>query len=400
MATQSQQATAELKKGLITAQDTLATSGTLNDVQANQFIDYVRDLTKLNKMARVERFRAESMQIDFANLGDRVMMSKREAADPQRRAGISHSQIRLTPSDVVVPIEISDKYLRQNLQGRSMEDKILSLMAIQFANDQELLAINGNTLGPAIVQSELPGGSSPLLVKDDVMGLQQGWSQLANGGNVLDAEGANINPAIFNLALQELPEKYQRDIDQLRFLLPTNLDHKYNNKISQRQTAGGDAALAGSSGDSFGVPRMKVPLWGLYPVIVEHVTLTGTTPTQLDNAPIKEIVAVTGSDLGLVPEAGFAETADYVVDYTAGTITRNGAGSIGSGAVVKVTYRAFPQMLLTNSQNLVIGIGMEIKVLKAREIFQDVHQFAMHASIGLQIQNTDAMVKIKNIGDE
>ena len=395
MATQSEDIVA---KAIVTT-DAIAANGKLSPLQANKFVDYVSDLTSLSKNVRVARFRNESMEINEVSLGKRMAMSHREAADPQRRRGVSHSKITLTPFEMVVPIEISERYLAHNLQGRSMEDYIVELMARAFANDREDLFLNGNTLGPAALEADLfEGGSSTGYVKDDYLAGQQGWGELAEAGTIIDAEGSNISPALFSKAMQELPEKYQRDMGAMRFLLPTILNHKYNEKLSQRQTAGGDAALAGAQGATFGIPRVPVPLWSFYPTVTEHVTLNGTTAVQLKNKPIKEIVAVTPSDLDLTPTAAFVEDTDYTVDLTLGQITRINAAGIGDGATVKVTYRANPQMLFTNLNNLIVGIGMDIELKQGEDIYKNVKQYAMHARIGVQIQNAEALVKIKNIG--
>lgn len=396
MSTQSQ----EVVQKAITAGDALAVAGKLNPEQGQRFVDYVAQLTRLSGNVRLVSFRNESMEINEVSLGRRVAMSHREASDPQRRRGVSHSKITLTPFEMVVPFEISERYLAHNLQGRSMEDYILELMARQFANDREDLFINGNTLGHAALASDLyDGGSDSHFLKDDYLAGQQGWSELSEGGVIVDAGGANISPAIFSKAMQELPEKYQRDMDSMRFLLPTILNHKYNEKISQRQTSGGDAALAGANAPTFGIPRIPVPLWNFYPIVTEHVTLSGTTAVQLKNAPIRDIVAVVPSTLDLMPTSAYIDTTDYVVDLALGTIARTGGGAIADGATVKVTYHAYPQMLFTNLNNLIIGVGLDIVIKRGEDIFKNVAQYAMHARVGVQIQNVGAVVKVKNIGN-
>lgn len=395
MATQSEEM---LQKAVITTEN-IANAGKLNPLQATKFVDYVADLTGLSKNVRMVSFTNESMEINEVSLGNRVAMSHREAADPQRRRGVSHSKIALTPFEIVVPIEISERYLAHNLQGRSMEDYVIELMARQFANDREDLFINGNTLGPASFESDLfTGGSTTGVVKDDYLAGQMGWSELAEGGTIIDAQNANISPALFSKAMQELPEKYQRDAAAMRFLLPTILDHKYNEKISQRQTAGGDTALSGGVSSSFGIPRVKVPLWSFYPSVTEHVVLTGTTAVQLKNLPIHEVIAVAPSTLDLTPTTPYVEDTDYTMDLALGTIARIGGAGISDGATVKITYKAQPQMLFTNLNNLIVGVGLDIEILRDQDIYKNVKQYAMHCRVGVQIQNVEAIVKVKNIG--
>jgi hypothetical protein len=75
----------------------------------------------------------------------------------------------------------------------------------------------------------------------------------------------------------------------------------------------------------------------------EYIQLNGTTATNLQHSNL--FVPTAASDGILVNTAvsgsgtTYAETTDYVVSYTNGTVTRNGAGSIPDGGYVYVTYR-------------------------------------------------------------
>lgn len=394
MSTQSQ---TEVAKAIQTT-DTIVSAGKLNPVQANRFLDYVFDLSMLKDNVRVERFRNESMDIDEMTLGSRVAMSHQEASDPQKRRSVGHQKITLTPAEITVPFEISERYLKHNLQGESVEDRIVQLMARQFANDQEELYMNGDTLGPAVLASDIYPGVGSGYIVDDFLALQDGWSKLAEQGTIVDAGGANISPTVFSSALQELPEKFQRDLPSMRFYMPRKLEHKYVEKVSQRLDSAGSEALRGGVAYSFGVQRTPVPLWSMTPTIVEHVTLTGTTAVELSNSPFVDVLSVTPTTLGSAPQSAFVAVTDYVVDAPNGTIARDGAGSIGDGATVKVTYRALPQMMFCNLSNLLLGVGLDIQILESKEIFKNVKQYAMHIRVGTQIQKPEAVVKVKNIG--
>lgn len=387
----------EIQKAIQTT-DSIAAAGKFNPKQANTFLDHVFDLSVLKGNCRQERFRNERMELDELSLGRRVAMAHSEASDPQRRRSATHSKITIQPGEITVPIEISERYLAHNIEGAGAEDHIIKMMASQFANDQEELYLLGDTLGPAAVASEIFPGMSAGHIRDEYLALQDGWSKRAESGHILDAQNANISPTLFSQAMQQLPEKFQRDLPSMRFLMPTRLGTKYDEKVSQRLTAAGDRALAGGKAPQFGVARMDVPLWGMNPLVVEHVVLNGTTAVELANAPLHEIIGVHAETLGGVPTASYIETTDYVVDMAAGTIARTGGGAIGDGDTVKVTYRANPQMILTSIKNLILGVGLDIQILKGEEIFANVKQYVMHLRAGVQIQTPDAVVKVKNIG--
>jgi len=378
--------------------DSIAQSGKLNPKQADRFLDFVFDESVLKGNVRMERFRNEQFDIDTMGVGKRVALSHKEAQDPQRRRSAKFSQRKMIPAEVVVPLEFSERFLAHNLEGMSAEDHVLSMMARAFSNDLEELYILGNPLGRAATPEELDfGTSTTTYVKDEYLALQTGWSELAEAGNILDANGANISPNLFSQGMQALPTKFQRQLNSMRWLLPQNLDHKYNEKVSARATAAGDSALAGGSGDSFGIRRVPVPLWPLEPQVVEHVTLSGTTAVALKNKNIKSVI-VLPEDLDDTALTPFINTTDYIVDAAAGTIARTGGGAIGDGDVVKVTYQAGAQMLLTDLRNLIVGVSMNITILQAPDIYKNTRQWAMHARVGVQIEEPDAIVKVKNIG--
>lgn len=381
----------------ITAAEALATAGKLQPVQANAFIDRVYDLTSI-KGVRTERFRNERMEIDKIGVGKRVAMAFTEAQDPQKRRGVSHSKIEILPAHFTVPIEISEKYISHNIEGEGAVAHILEMFANKLANDKEELWMNGNKLGPAAIAGDLfPGMSTTGYIKDEFLALQDGWSQLAEAGHIVDAAGANISPTIFGQATRALPVKYRRRKNMMRFLMPDDLESLYNEKISARNDNAGVAALAGGAAGSFGLKRQPVALWEMGPLVVENATMTATDAQQLANTNITDVV-VTKSDLAGVPSAAYALTSDYTLDLALGQITRNGAGAIADGEVVKVTYRAKPQMLFTELSNLIIGVNLDIDIKRGMDPYKNTEAYVMHIRAGVQIEEPDAIVKVKNLG--
>jgi hypothetical protein len=389
-----------VRKAVITA-DTLATGGKLNPAQSDKFIDYVIDETVLKDNARIVRFRNETLDIDKIGVGRRVAVAKSEASDPGIRRGVTTSKVSLQPVEIMVPIEIGDNFREINIEGENVEDTIIRLFATQLANDMEDLYINGNKLGPARLQSDLlEGGDSTRYVKDTYLGLQDGWSLLADGANVVNAGGQNIGLSVFSKAIRALPTKFRRNKSQLRWFISPDLAQLYAEKVSTRATPMGDSAATGTNQATpgpFGIPMVPVPLWQFQPLTVEHIVLTGTTPTALKGGPIANVV-VTTTALASTPTTPFIETTDYVVDYTAGTITRNGGGAIGSGNTVKVTYQSNPQLILTHMNNFIVGIGRDIRIEKDRDIYKGVNQYAITAKVAVQMEELSAVVKVRNIG--
>lgn len=387
-----------VKKAIITA-DQLSTGGKLNDAQSDRFIDYVVDETEMANNARMVRFRNENLVIDKIGVGRRVAVPKAEAVDPQVRRGITTSKITLSPKEIMVPFEIGDTFREVNIEGENVEDTVIRMMATQLANDFEDGYINGNKLGPAVPQSTLIEGGSDDEIKDSFLALMDGWSVLADGANIVDAQGANIGLSIFSKAIRAMPTKFRRNISALRWFMSPNLWQLYLEKIATRATPLGDSAVGGGGGTPgpFGITAVPVPLWEFEPLTVEHVTLPGTTTVALKNGPVTDVV-VHPSTLGKIPTAAYVLNTDYTLDATAGTITRLGGGAIGSGDVVKVTYRSSPQLMLTHQNNMIIGIGRDIRIEKDRDIYKGVNQYAITAKVDVQYEELSAIVKVRNIG--
>lgn len=390
-----------VQKAAIVADD-LAAAGKLNTAQSDRFIDFVIDETVLADNARVVRFRNESLDIDKIGVGKRVAVPKAEATDPQVRRGISTSKVTLTPSEIMVPFEIGDNFRELNIEGDQVEDTIIRLMATQLGNDLEDLYINGNKLGPAVIEADiLDGGSNSDHIKDTYLALQDGWALLADQANLVDAAGQNIGLSVFSKMVRAMPTKFRRNKAALRWFLSPDLWQLYMEKLSTRATPLGDSAAGGGGGTPgpFGIPAVPVPLWDFQPPVTEHITLPGTTVVALKNGPVSSVV-VLPFDLAGVPTTAFVEGAgnDYLLDANAGTIARLGGGAIGDGDVVKVTYAANPQLLLTHQNNMIVGIGRDIRIERDRDIFKGVNQYAITAKVAVEYEELTAIVKGRNVG--
>lgn len=387
-----------VEKGVITSAD-LAAGGKLNPKQADKFIDYVVDVTGLKNMARIVRFRNEQMDIDKIGVGNRVTVPAAEARDPAVRRGITRTKVTLQPVEVMTPFEISDTFAEVNLEGENVKDHIVQMMARQTGNDIEELAITGDVLGEAKLESDLiAGGSTTHYVKDAFLALFSGWLRQADGGNLVNLGGASVSANIFSQMINAMPIKFRRRRDRLKFLVSPDLEQLFRERISSRATKMGDDALNGEENmKPFGIELVPVPLLPLNPPVVEHVTLTGTTPVSLRYANIVEgSVVVTTSTLGNTPEVAYIEDTDYSIDEATGVITRIG-GSISSGQVVKVTYAAPPQIILTHMDNLIFAIGRDIRIEKDRDIFARLDQWAITTKIDAEFEELTAVVKGYNI---
>jgi len=119
-------------------------SGILRPEQARRFIDYVWDATVLAQDGRRVTMRANTMELEKVNVGERVIRSATQALGEYTNAGASFSKVELTTKKIRLDWEVSSEALEDNIEGSALEDHLVRLMTNAFANDIEDLAINGD----------------------------------------------------------------------------------------------------------------------------------------------------------------------------------------------------------------------------------------------------------------
>lgn len=393
-----------VRKATITT-EAIISNGKMNPEQADRFIDFVFDESILPSVARIARFNAEEMEIDKLGVGKRVSVPKEEARDPGVRRGVTATQVKLKPVEVMVPFEIGDIFREINLEGENVEEHIIQMFARQTNNDAEELYIHGDTGGYMALELDLLDGGSPTqYVEDSFLKLIDGFIEKAEAGNVVDLGGANVSSNTFSRMLNAMPTKFKKQRNRLRWLVSVELEQNWRERLSTRATGMGDSALNSDTPIMpYGIPMIPIPLMQFYVPRVETIAFTGSGSTiQLDNAPIQpgSVVVVSNALVGSTPEDAYIDPTDYTVDSTAGTITHAGGGSaIGTTESVRITYNAFPRIILTHLDNLIIAFGRDIRLERDRDIFKGVNQFALTYKADVQIEETDALVLGKNIGD-
>ena len=118
--------------------------GILLPEQARRFIDYVWDATVLAKDGRRVTMRANTMEIEKVNVGERVIRAAAQADDAYTNAGATFTKVELTTKKIRLDWEVSTESLEDNIEGAALEDRLVRLMTNAFANDIEDLAINGD----------------------------------------------------------------------------------------------------------------------------------------------------------------------------------------------------------------------------------------------------------------
>jgi hypothetical protein len=309
--------------------------GLLNPEQSARFLDYMFDATVIGKVARTVRMRADTTEIDRMGVGEKLMKLATEATDTASNAAVTFSKISLTTKKLRLDWELSTESLEDNIEGADLEDHIARLMATQAGNDIEDVILNGDTS----------------LTSDALYKSFDGAVKLSKAnGHVVDAEGAGISRAVFNSALKALPRKYKQRRADLRFLSGSNLiqDYLYS------------ASLLGDYGSN-------------NPQDIASSVIRGATPGLGGAAGFVAPFAF-GIPIVEVPLLPEAQDGDY-------------DSATGQHGDIHLTF----------PNNVVIGIKRDVTVYRFFWPRKDSIEYTMYTRVGVQIEQADAWVVVKNV---
>ena len=332
-----------LEKVISTTEVGAGGGGILNPEQANRFIDYMWDATVLAKEGRIVRMKSDTVDIDKVNVGQRIARLATEGVDDGVNANATFTKISLTTKKIRLDWELTTESLEDNLEGAGLEDHIARMMATALGNDLEDLAINGST-----------ASSDPLLKAFD------GFGRIVTGAGssaaIIDAEGATLSgvgasdgKAIFNKAIKNMPRKYLQRRNQLQFYAGSNLTQDY--------------------------------LYGLTNVWVAN----GATPDIASSVVRGDVVARSG-DAGTVTPYAFGIPVREVPLFSE-TESGTYSGASGNHSSVELTF----------PQNRIWGIKREITVHREFKPKKDAIEYTVFVRTGVQIENTEAFVRVNNV---
>ena len=307
--------------------------GLLNPEQSARFLDYMFDATVIGKVARTVRMKSDTTEIDRVGVGEKLMKLATEGDNTASNAAVTFSKISLTTKKLRLDWELSTESLEDNIEGPDLEDHIARMMATQAGNDIEDVLLNGNES----------------LTSDALYKAFDGVVKKAKANaHVVDAAGAGLSRAVFNSALKALPRKYKQRRTDLRFLSGSNLIQDYLYSTSQNIQNVNPQDIAS------GIIRGEVaPVSGP----------AGYVAPYAFGIPIVEVP--------LLPET---QTGDYA----------NASGSHGD------VHLTFPN-------NVVIGVKRDVTVYRFFWPRKDSIEYTMYTRVGVQIEQADAWVVVKNV---
>ena len=185
--------------------------GILRPVQAQRFIDYVWDATVLAKDGRRVTMRANTMEIEKVNVGERVLRAASQGSPNYTNTGARFTKVELTTKKIRLDWEVTTEALEDNIEGGALEDRLVRLMTNAFGNDIEDLAINGD------------GATG------DFLSIMSGFVKQTRGtvGNAAHESAATVADNNFTTTVMQnlmlaMPRKYRALKSNLKFYAGTD----------------------------------------------------------------------------------------------------------------------------------------------------------------------------------
>lgn len=231
----------QVAEALAKATVTTATSAAamLTAQQADQFIVSLQDRDPLSALIRTEGRDSASGSIEKIGVANGLIRAASENADDGYRAQPTFGTVPYQAVGLRLPWEITLQFLRYNIEGQTVEDKIWNLMMTQFAIDLGRLDLLGDTAS----------GDPSLSIND-------GWlKQIAASGVAHRVNGSLAslgatwpNKKHLFAANDALPDKYKQAGARRPVWLGSPTTHfDYIEYLTDRNTAAGDAALGGNA---------------------------------------------------------------------------------------------------------------------------------------------------------
>lgn len=274
--------------GAMTAQGNSGDAGgVLNPTQSTQFIEYIFDQMVLANDGRKVTMRGNTMELDKIRVGSRLVTKATQAEDTGANSAPAFTKIELTTTKFRLQYELSTESLEDSIEGASLEDHVVRLMATQFGNDLEDIAINGRpgSSGDGTYNTTLAGFIRQ--IKDtNYAGAHEAAAAVATMTNIWESSPESGDGSSTKLTLDAIeaiynamPRKFKARRQDLKFYMNSKHIQELLTELRTVNTTDGtsvpyDVATrvidgvtpriggpAGAQYTIFGLPVQEVPLY-------------------------------------------------------------------------------------------------------------------------------------------
>ncbi|TWJ36028.1 phage major capsid protein [Bacillus licheniformis] len=217
---------------------TLKSGGLMNPAQASAFIRMVQNTPTIFSESRVIQMENDSQKFEKIGFGQRILRAADEGkalAKDQLTAPVT-STVELNAKEVIAEVNITYDTLENNIEKDGLQQTLMQMLAERAAVDIEELIVNGDV-----------ASSDPYLAQLDGIRKQ-------SVSHIVDAGGEQISRQLFKQGLKAVPAKYMRVPQEFRFFTSLGQEIEWKDRVAERQTTLGDAAVQGGLSTAFGVP--------------------------------------------------------------------------------------------------------------------------------------------------
>jgi len=229
-----------VQKADISVANLRAEGGLMTPMQQSTFVDMLMlEPTILNQARRVNMPTTE-YTINSMGFKDRILRAGPAAGTTLRaedRARPDFSQVKLNAVTLMAEIHIPYDVLEENIEGQSLEGRIMRQATSRLAVDLEELFITGDTTHTIEVLAQTDG---ILKMADE---------------HIVDQNNADIDRPMFRNAMIAMPDEYLRLRGQMRHYISNDQETMYRDVVAERLTGLGDQmAVTNAPVFAFGVP--------------------------------------------------------------------------------------------------------------------------------------------------
>ena len=241
-------------------------NGGLSQELADVFIDLVVDESVLLSNIAVHRTNDPSGEFTKLDVTGPITRSATENTASTETRKPTNIPLPFVTAKTQSIFDITGEVDEDNIEGPRGSTTIVNAMLKQVSNDMEQLAIEGDT---SVVGAD---DTSALVQTNNGYNV---LTSLALGTHVKDAGDKRISWKLLQQMLKDLPTRYRRNLNELRWIMSSNTKLDLLGEVEERATPLGDTAYSSNMPPTspLGIQILEIPL------LPEDLTLSGTAST-------------------------------------------------------------------------------------------------------------------------
>ncbi len=386
-----------LTKAAITSDTNSFTGGIgLSKEEADRFIDYIIDESRLKDRVDIIRTDKKQKDIDELKLDDEeVILPGVAATDPGDSVGVNTARRQLNMKEGVAIARISDDALEDGIEGDAFADHVMRIVSKAVANQLVKTLLLGR------IDDETP---TKFIQSWD------GWLKIAkDSGQVVDGStfpDRFISRDKLSAILKTMPNKYMEANQDPSFMMARHIGQDWRDTFADRETNQGDAAVTGANLPTYGgVPSTvfnQFPVNDPFPVSGgESTTVDGDQAAGTTNIVVASSTGFTTAMTITFNRGGSKEESHAITAVPDSTHITIGAPGLTfaqeDGAAIEEVTIDGSRVLLAEFKNLIWGIQRDIRIETDRLPRLRSTDWVISFKMDAQVRNPDALVLMENL---